>query len=214
MKLLYWYCYDGDLHCNMILSIVALKTLLPVYLHWTKSIWCFKINIIFISPPKMCNIPYFVRNMLSKMPCYWYANVENIFLKSEKKKNFNSYVVCKQKEHFVNKNRFDGNNIFLIIFLWDFFLVVCRCSYWHHMTSIRATKIIFARIFHQIHTHTHSNCIDTSTSICGIWSGSLAHTKIKYCETCQLQFYLKPDGLLCFITLAYQHNHLSIAFED
>lgn len=83
-------------------------------------------------------------------------------------------------------------------------------SYVQTMTSIWQEKNYFALILLRM----YSNFI-LEYAIHFMGSGRLAHTyEITYCEMCQLQFYLKPDGLLCSITLAYQHNHLSIAFED
>lgn len=103
---------------------------------------------------------------------------------------------CQQKKK--KTNALDGNNIFLIIFLWDFLR-----SGNVHTKDIYLAKNHFRTDFHQ-------NILEFywySTAFHRIWS-PLAPYKIKYCETCQLQFYLKPDGLLCFITLAYQNNHL------
>lgn len=135
--------------------------------------------------------------MLSKMPCYWYANVANIF-----EKNSIHMWYANRGNILSTKTLLTG-----IIFFWLYFYAIFYgLTMFHTITSIWA-KSVYTDFHHKI----HSTFIDINI----LWNMVGLHKcEIKYCEICQLQFYLKPDGLLCFITLTYQHNHLYIAFED
>lgn len=157
-----------------------------------------------ISPTEYC-ISFRTYNMLSKIPCYWYANVGNI---SEKK-----------KIQFIRGMQTEGN-----ILSTKTLLTGILFSWWYFYEIFLWSGYVYFILPHLLGHNHFALLISIKNTLEFYWYILVLHFieygrgscryEIKYCETCQLQFYLKPDGLLCFITLAYQHNHLSIAFED